>query len=183
MAVNPRNLMENEPQEPAKEAPGGRTARAEKPRGTAGSPTPRWLWLLVLAGFGLIFWSFTPDHLPFVLYNPWFLDQVERDNIESLRIRGTEIRGRLRTPVPGQTGANPRKPPITQFLTYAPGAQAVEPLVRSLRERQPGRGPVAIEVQPAGRYSLRSWMALVLSPVLLAVVFLVIRTIAAALGR
>lgn len=175
--------MESEPREPVKETPGGCPARSALARDTAGSATPRWLWPLVLCSFGLIFWNFTPEHRPFVHFSPWFLDQVERRNIESLWIRGTEIRGQLRTTVPDQGGAASKPLPIRRFVTIAPSSDAVEPLIRSLREPGPGREPVTIEFQPASRYSLRSWMALVLSPVLLAIAFLVVRTIAAALGR
>ena len=60
------------PQESPRRPAGGR-----KPNGSGGSPTPPWLWLLLIAGFGLIFWQFKPKNEVQVSYSPWFLDQVE----------------------------------------------------------------------------------------------------------
>ena len=61
-----------------------------------GSPTPPWLWLLLLGGFGLIFYQFVPKAEISVRYYPWFYEQVQADNIKSISIQGTEIRGELR---------------------------------------------------------------------------------------
>ena len=84
--------MENRPpqQETPRRPP---TNTTRKPNGSGGSPTPPWLWLLLLGGFALIFWQFVPKTEVQVLYYPWFYEQVERDNIKSVTIQVTEIRG------------------------------------------------------------------------------------------
>src|SRR3954454_9653125 len=79
------------PQESPRRPAGGR-----KPNGTGGSPTPPWLWLLLILGFGLIFWQFAPKNEVAVDYSPWFLEQVQNDNIKSLSIQGNQGRGRVR---------------------------------------------------------------------------------------
>ena len=66
-------------------------------RRAAGSAAPPWLWALLVGGFALIFWQWRPKSEPAVQYSPWFLDQVERDNIRSLVIQDIEIRGELRS--------------------------------------------------------------------------------------
>jgi len=76
------------PQESPRRPAGGR-----KPNGSGGSPTPPWLWLLLIAGFGLIFWQFKPNNEVAVSYSPWFLDQVDEENIKSLSLQGLEVRG------------------------------------------------------------------------------------------
>ena len=79
------------PQESPRRTPGGR-----KPNGAGGSPTPPWLWLLLIVGFALIFWQFSSKNETQVSYSPWFLDQVQNGNIKSLSIQGGEARGELR---------------------------------------------------------------------------------------
>ena len=91
--------MENRPpqQEPPRRPP---TANGRKTNGSGGSPTPPWLWLLLLGGFALIFWQFVPRNEVQVRYYPWFYDQVQNDNIKSITIQGVEIRGELRKDQP-----------------------------------------------------------------------------------
>ena len=79
-------------------------------------------------GFTIIFWQFMPKPETAVHYRPWFLDQVERDNIRWLVIQGIEIRGELRRPQPCRTGA--RNPVVVgRFITYVPSDEAVESLI------------------------------------------------------
>jgi hypothetical protein len=54
---------------------------------------------VLIAGFGIIFWQFKPQGDTPVPYNPWFLDQVEKDNIKSLVSQGQEVHGELRKEV------------------------------------------------------------------------------------
>src|SRR4051794_19071539 len=79
------------PQDPPRRTAGGR-----KPNGASGSTTPPWLWLVLIVGFALIFWQLSSKNETQVSYSPWFLDQVERGNIKSISIQGTEARGELR---------------------------------------------------------------------------------------
>ena len=89
--------MENRPpqQEPPRRPP---TNEARKTNGSSGgSPTPPWLWLLLLGGFGrLIFYQFVPKAEVSVGYYPWFYEQVQADNIKIFSPQGGEIRGELR---------------------------------------------------------------------------------------
>src|ERR1017187_8635905 len=81
---------------PPQESP-RRPAAGRKPNGTGGSPTPPWLWLLLIAGFGLIFWQFAPRNETPVAYMPWFLEQVDSGNVKSLGTSGLEAHGELRS--------------------------------------------------------------------------------------
>ena len=95
--------MENRPpqQEPPRRPPPN---SARKTNGSSGgSPTPPWLWLLLLVGFGLIFYQFVPKTETSVRYYPWFYDQVQADNIKSISIQTPEIRGELRKEQPYQS--------------------------------------------------------------------------------
>ena len=141
--------MENGPREPEQGLPGDHPARRTDPRSSAGSPPPRWLWPLVLCTFGFIFWKFTPDASPAVHFSPWFLDQVKADNINSLRIRGTEIRGQLRVAVPAQAGASARSSPIIRFITHAPSADTLAP-PGSIASRSEDRPPTGHDRIRAG---------------------------------
>ena len=70
---------------------------ARETNGSGGHRTPPWLWLLLLGGFGLIFYQFVPKAEVSVRYYPWFYDQVQADNIKAISIQDLEIRGELRT--------------------------------------------------------------------------------------
>jgi cell division protease FtsH len=123
--------MENRPpqQETPRRPP---TNTTRKPNGSGGSPTPPWLWLLLLGGFALIFWQFVPKTEVQVLYYPWFYEQVESDNIKSVTIQGTEIRGELRKEVTYQNSASQTTVPVRKFITNAPSDASVEPIVQKL---------------------------------------------------
>src|SRR5580704_15069179 len=94
--------MENRPpqQEPPRKPP---TNSGRKTNGSGGTPTPPWLFLLLLGGFGLIFYLFVPKNEIAVGYYPWFYEQVEKDNVKTISIQGTEIRGELRKDQPYQS--------------------------------------------------------------------------------
>ena len=72
--------MENRP--PQQETPRRPTPSGRKSNGSGGSPTPPWLWLLLIGGFAIIFYLFMPKPETAVDYNPWFLDQVERQQYQ-----------------------------------------------------------------------------------------------------
>src|SRR3954452_10097824 len=124
------------PQESPRRPAGGR-----KPNGTGGSPTPPWLWLLLIAGFGLIFYQFTPKSEVAVSYSPWFLDQVDHDNIKSLSIQGIEVRGELRKEQKYQPPSSNAKVPVTKFYTYFPSEESIGPIVTKLRTPTPKPRP------------------------------------------
>ncbi|MBV8075839.1 MAG: ATP-dependent zinc metalloprotease FtsH [Planctomycetaceae bacterium] len=146
------------PQESPRRPPGGR-----KPNGSGGSPTPPWLWLLLILGFGLIFYQFKPSTEPQVTYSPWFLDQVERDNIKSLSIQGNEARGELRkrqSYQPPTGGAQL----ITKFYTYFPSEQAIDRVTSELRKnpRPADVEPPRIETNPPQAANSLVWITLLL---------------------
>src|ERR1700733_81926 len=91
--------MENRPPQP--ETPRRRppTNSGRKTNGSGGSPTPPWLWLLLLGGFALIFLVCVPNNKLPVLYYPWLYEQVRADNIKSITPYGEKISGELRREV------------------------------------------------------------------------------------
>ncbi len=116
------------PQEPPR-----RPAGPRKANGSGASPTPPWLWLVLILGFGLIFWQFAPKSEILVSYSPWFLDQVDGNNIKSLTIQGNEARGELRKKqdylAPGATIAQA----VTKFYTYFPSEASIDQVTTKLR--------------------------------------------------
>jgi cell division protease FtsH len=153
------------PQESPRRPAGGR-----KPNGSGGSPTPPWLWLLLIAGFGLIFWQFQPKNEASVNYSPWFLDQVEHDNIKSLSIQGLEVRGELREKVlytpPSATVAQH----VSRFVTYFPSEALLRDVVIEITEREkkaakdgkPPKEQVRIDPSPPQTANTVVWITLLL---------------------
>jgi cell division protease FtsH len=131
-----------------------------KTKSSAGASAPWWLWALLITGFALMFWVFRPETSVAVTYNPWFLDQVESDNIKSLVIRDTEIRGELRRDQPFWAGASLASVPVRKFTAYFPSQHSIEPVIKLLRERNQSTEPVQIQTTPPS--SERAWMWLVL---------------------
>src|SRR5271154_1734266 len=116
--------MENRPPQPeTPRKPPMNSGR--KTNGSGGSPTPPWLWLLLLGGFALIFWQFVPKQEVQVLYYPWFYEQVQADNIKSISIQGDEIRGELRKTTQYKNPTTQSVVPVTKFITYVPPEPAI----------------------------------------------------------
>src|SRR5262249_35125868 len=133
------------PQESPRRPSGGR-----KPNGPGGSPTPPWLWVLLIAGFGLIFWQFAPKNETLVSYSPWFLDQVESDNIKSLAIQGLEVHGELRKEQKYQPPSTAAVTNVKRFYTYFPSDQAIQPVLDKVRKNseKASAEPVRVETSP-----------------------------------
>ncbi|MFI5455630.1 MAG: hypothetical protein ACHRXM_09280 [Isosphaerales bacterium] len=116
--------------------------------GPLGSSSRPWQWLLLLGLFALVFWLYVPKTEIQVFY-PWFLEQVENDNVKSISIRGLEIRGELRKArrylYPPLVDATVRK-----FYTKAQSDASIEQTVRTLTERNQKKetNPVLIETRP-----------------------------------
>ena len=112
--------MENRPPQPETPRRPPPPSSGRKTNGSGGSPTPPWLWLLLLGGFALIFWQFVPKTEIQVVYYPWFYEQVQDDNIKSLTIQGDEIRGELRKETDYVNTETKNKQEVTKFITNAP---------------------------------------------------------------
>jgi cell division protease FtsH len=138
------------PQETPRRPAGGR-----KPNGSGGSPTPPWLWLLLIAGFALIFWQFAPKNETSVNYT-WFIEQVDSNNIKSLSLEGTVVHGELRKEQKYQPPGSATVQPVKRFLTYFPSDQSIDPVLKQIHEKaekaktEPGTkvDPVRIETSP-----------------------------------
>ncbi len=153
--------MENRP--PQQDPPRRPLASGRKPNGSAGSPTPPWLWLLLIGGFAIIFWQFIPKPETTVDYSPWFLDQVDQDNLKKVSIQANEIRGELRQDKPFQSSTSPSSVMVHRFITYFPADQSVEPVIRRLRESNKNpTDPVRIETNPINATNGLVWLMLLL---------------------
>jgi cell division protease FtsH len=112
--------------------------------------------------FAIIFWQFMPKPETAVDYNPWFLDQVDADNIKKLSIQASEIRGELRQDKPYQSGTSPNSVQVHRFITYFPSDQSIEPVIRKLRESSKSNDPVRIETSPSNTANGLVWIMLAL---------------------
>src|SRR5579884_2016282 len=119
-----RPPQENPPRRPS-------PSSGRRPNGSNGAPTPTWLWLFLILVVGLIIYIGTPKNETQVSYSPWFLDQVEKDNIESLSIQGNEAHGKLRVKR-AYRPATGKEVMVDQFVTYFPSEQSIEPVVKKL---------------------------------------------------
>jgi cell division protease FtsH len=164
------------PQEPSRRplGPPGR-----KPNGTAGAPTPPWLLLLVIFVVCLILYFNLPsNHVP-VNYMPWFLEQVNHNNIESLSIEGTAVHGKLRKSVPYEVSKG-RKQEVTYFSTYFPSEDSIEPVLKQIREQEQklekDRPPTKVEVNsPQGASGLLWFTLLAPTFLIMALIFFMMR--------
>jgi cell division protease FtsH len=157
--------MENRP--PQQDPPRRPLPTARKTNGSGGSPTPPWLWLLLIGGFAIIFWQFMPKPETPVDYSPWFLDQVDNDNIKKISVQANEVRGELRQDTPYQSGTSPSSVTVHRFITYFPSEQSIEPVMKKLRDgsNKPAerlKDPVRIETNPANTANGLVWLMLLL---------------------
>src|SRR6516225_6590758 len=148
------------PQESPRRNSGGR-----KPNGSGGSPTPPWLWLLLIAGFALIFWQFAPKNEVAVRYSPWFLEQVKSGNIKSLTVQGTEAHGELRKEVKYRAPSSTVDQAVKKFYVYFPSEQAVQPIIDELTKASaanPNVEPIQIDPLPPNSANSLVWITLLL---------------------
>jgi cell division protease FtsH len=167
--------MENRP--PQQETPRRPPMPGRKTNGTSASPTPPWLWLIVIGLLALIFWQFVPKQEVQVLYYPWFEEQVKNQNIKSISIQGNEIRGELRKQVPYSHSSGATPIPVQRFYTYMPS----EELIPALYERLVGAGEksaeiIRIEGNPQNQAGGLAWILFLLPTfVILGVIYLMMR--------
>ncbi len=135
-------------------------------------PTPPWLWLLTMGLLALIFWQFVPKNEVQVLYHPWFMEQVENDNIKSISFQSNEFRGELRRPQPYRT-ATGASTLVKRFYTYAPSEDLIQPVVERLQEhardaRKTNVDPVRIEGSPPSTANGLAWVMILMPTFLIA---------------
>jgi cell division protease FtsH len=119
-----------------------------------------------------------------VPYYPWFIEQVERDNIGSLSVQGTELRGVLRTEQPYLNPSTLTTTLVRRFSTSAPSEASIEPIVRTLMQKDKETHaeakemaePTRIEAQPPNSASAIAWVMLLLPTfVILGFIYLMTR--------
>ncbi len=175
--------MENRPpqQETPRRPP---PSSGRRTNGSGGSPTPPWLWLLLIGGFALIFWQFVPKTEIQVLYYPWFIEQVDSDNIKSISIQGNELRGELRKEQHYLNPATLTTMLVRKFITNAPSEASVEPIVQKLiqndrklqAENKKTVEPIRIDPQPPNSAGGLAWIMLLLPTfVILGFIYLMMR--------
>ena len=133
---------------------------------------PPWLWLLVIGLLALIFWQFVPKAEVQVLYHPWFIEQVDNDNIKSISFQGNEFRGELREPQPYSTAAGASRL-VKRFYTYAPSEDLIKPVVEKLQEhakkaKAKGIELVKIEGSPPSTANGLAWVMILMPTFLIA---------------
>ena len=146
------------PQESPRRPAGGR-----KPNGNGGSPTPPWLWLLLIAAFALIFWQFAPKNEVPVDYQPWFMDQARTGNIKGLAVQAGEVHGELREETkykPPSTAAVP----VKRFYTNIPSEESTGPLLDQIQKWAVDnhKEPVRVAISPQNQASSLVWITLLL---------------------
>jgi cell division protease FtsH len=123
--------MESRP--PQQESPRKQPSNGRRSgNGTGGAPTPPWLWVFLIAVIGLIIYLNTSKSEVEVTYN-WFLDQVDEDNVKSLWIQGTEVRGELREPRLYRAPKSEADRKVSQFSTYFPTTDSIPSVIEELR--------------------------------------------------
>jgi len=161
------------PQETPRRPSGGR-----KPNGTGGTPTPPWLWLLLIAGFALIFWQFAPKNETSVDYSPWFLDQVEAGNIKSLSVQGTDVHGELRLEKKYQPRGSATLVAVKKFSTSIASEQDAKPLIDRVRNdaKKAKVEEPRVDVSPPNTANGLVWVTLLLPTfVILGLIYFMMR--------
>ncbi len=124
------------PQEPSRRPSAG----GRKPNGAGGSPTPPWIWVFLIAVVGLIAWVLSGKNETPVNFSPWFMEQVENDNIEYLGTDMLTVHGKLRRPTPYHPPA-PAQPieKVERFTTSFLSEDQIKPVIDKLRDRNTPR--------------------------------------------
>jgi len=152
--------MESRPPQDPPRKPAG----ARKPNGAGGSPTPPWLWLLLVAGFALVFWHFKPSNEVFVSYQPFFLEEAKDGNIKTLAVQGTEAHGELRKEKSYLTPGATTPTAVKKFYAYFPSEDSVAEFLKALHADAEARKieETKVEISPANQANGLVWITLLL---------------------
>ncbi len=114
-----------------------------------------------------------------VEYSPWFLEQVEKDNVETLSLQGLEVHGKLRDEKTYNPPTQSSPVKVMKFSTYFPSEDSIKPIVDQLRDRKGKKEnstPVRIDSQPAQGAGLLIWLTILApSMIILAVIYVMMR--------
>ncbi|WP_152053604.1 ATP-dependent zinc metalloprotease FtsH [Tautonia marina] len=173
---NPRAPKDGDPdRKPADRRKPGSQQSGGSGGGSTGTPTPPWSLLFLIAAMVLVFLMWNPFKSEIrVSYYPWFLDQVNTDNIESITFQGRDVRGKLRTPDQEYKASDSAKATtVSQFTTTIPTEDALDRVMALLQgETVPATGearsspPPRIEVLEPQAPTTLLWLSFLL-PMLL----------------
>jgi cell division protease FtsH len=145
--------------------------------GSGGTPTPPWSLLFLIAAMVLVFLMWNPFRAEVrVSYYPWFLDQVNTDNIETITIQGSEARGKLRTPDEDYKPTDSAKAQtVTHFVTTIPTEDQLDKLLATLQSPtipgtvppEPRDNPPRVEVLEPSAPTTLLWVSFLLPMVLI----------------
>ena len=143
--------------------------------GSGGTPTPPWSLLFLIAAMVLVFLMWNPFRAEVrVSYYPWFLDQVNGDNIETITIQGSEARGKLRTPDEDyKPGDNAKAQTVTHFVTTIPTEDQLDRLLAVLQSPTvpgtdtPRENPPRVEVLEPSTPTTLLWVSFLLPMILI----------------
>ena len=143
--------------------------------GSAGAPTPPWSLLFLIAAMVLVFLMWNPFKAEIrVSYYPWFLEQVDTDNIESITFQGREASGKLRTPDKDyKASPSATAQTVTHFVTTIPTEDALDRVLNALQgDAVPATGeprktpPNVVVLEPSAPTTLL-WVSFLLPMVLI----------------
>ena len=163
------------PQDPPRRRPEGRKAN-----GSGGPPAPPLLWIILIAVIALFLWMNNPKRETSVSYVPWFLQQVDADNIEVLTIQGNEAKGVLRKET-AYTNSSGTETQVKMFSTYFPSDASVDAVLETLRGKkvgpnEPKRVPARIMVEPPAGPTGLMWASLLVPTFLIVgVIYIMMR--------
>jgi len=150
----------------SQQEPSRRPEQPRRPSSAANPPAPPWLWIALIAIIGLMFLMIRTGN-GVVAYS-WFLDQVERDNVKSVTVQGTDIKGELRDEATYDVSeVRPEK--LKVFRTTLPTEAALENVLKELRSyTQPNskRQAVRIEVEASQGSTSLIWFTFLLPTLL-----------------
>lgn len=154
--------------EPPKSSGSGSSSSPGSGSGSGGgsAPAPPWIWLFLIALVVLMIYQFSPGNEVTVVYSPWFLDQVENDNVTSLSIQGLEVRGELRVKTRYLPPKSTTDRWVQNFLTYFPSEESIAPVLAELRKPMTDKGQersvVQIQTNPPAGAGTMIWLTLLL---------------------
>jgi cell division protease FtsH len=139
---------------------------------------PPWLWVVLIFVIIVLVWVGRGSDKYTVDYSPWFLEQVENDNIESLTITGLQAEGKLRDSKQYQASKEAKINTVKDFETYFPSEYSIDPVVQKIYSHKPKAGQPPAKVVTTSPQSATGlvWLTLLFPTlVFLALLYLMMR--------